>query len=77
MHFEVAGEIRNIEIIAGGGQIRNIMRLRDQYGSGRWRKLKGIATVPLANGQARKAEVHWHQADGIGKKNMKIKRFVE
>lgn len=77
MHFEVIGKIENVEIIAIGGNIRDIMRLRKQYGSGRWRKLKGIATVKLENGHMRKAEVHWYQAHGIGKRKMKIKRLVD
>ncbi len=77
MHFEVIGIIENIETIAVGGRIREIMRLRRQYGSGRWRKLKGIARVRLTNGRVRKAEVHWYEAHGIGKKRMKIKRFLD
>ena len=56
--LKVIGIIENIETIAVGGRIREIMRLRRQYGSGRWRKLKGIARVRLTNGRVRKAEVH-------------------
>jgi len=52
------------------------MRLRRQYGPGRWRKLKGIARVRIAGGQTRKAEVHWYEAHGLRRKKMKIKRFV-
>lgn len=77
MHFEVIGTIENIETIAVGGRIREIMRLRRQYGSGRWRKLKGIARVRFISGSVRKAEVHWYEAHGIGKKKMKIKRFLD
>ena len=77
MHFEIIGTIENIETIAVGGRIREIMRLRRQYGSGRWRKLKGIARVRLINGNVRKAEIHWYEAHGIGKKKMKIKRFLD
>ncbi len=68
MHFEIIGAIENIETIAVGGRIREIMRLRRQYGSGRWRKLKGIARVRLTNGNVLKAEIHWYEAHGIGKK---------
>ena len=57
MRFEIIGTIENIETIAVGGRIREIMRLRNHYGSGRWRKLKGIAYVRLASGRLRKAEV--------------------
>jgi len=76
MYFEIVGEIEQVKIIAVGGRIRDIMRLQKQYGFGRWRKLKGIATVRLATGRICKAEVHWYQAHGIGKKKMKIKRFL-
>ena len=77
MHFEVLGEIRDIETIAAGGRIRDIMRLRKQYGAGRWRKLKGIAEVRLLNGHIRLVELHWYEAHGIGKRKMKIKRFLD
>ena len=77
MHFEIIGTIDNIETIAVGGRIREIMRLRRQYGSGRWRKLKGIARVRLSNGNVRTAEVHWYEAHGIGRKKMKIKRLLD
>ena len=77
MHFEIIGTIENIETIAVGGRIREIMRMRRQYGSGRWRKLKGIARVRLTNGNIRKAEIHWYEAHGIGRKKMKIKRFLD
>jgi hypothetical protein len=76
MHFEVVGKIEDVEIIAVEGRIRDIMRLRRQFGLGRWRKLKGIAQVRVAGGSTRKAEVHWYEAHGIGRKKMKIKRFV-
>ena len=77
MYFAIVGGIEDIETIAVGGRIRDIMRLRRQYGSGRWRKLKGVATVRLKDGSLRKAEVHWYEAHGIGKKKMKIKRFLD
>ena len=77
MHFSIIGTIENIETIAVGGRIREIMRLRRQYGSGRWRKLKGIARVRLTNGNVRTAEIHWYEAHGIGRKKMKIKRFLD
>ena len=76
MNFEIIGKIQDIEIIAVGGRIRDIMRLRKQYGEGRWRKLKGIANIRLMNGRICKAELHWYEAHGIGKKKIKIKRFL-
>ena len=77
MHFEFLGEIDNIKTIAVGGRIRDIMRLRRQFGSGRWRKLKGVARVRLGSGNIRMAEVHWYEAHGIGRRKMKIKRFLD
>jgi hypothetical protein len=77
MYFEVVGEITDIETIAVGSGIRDIERLRKRYGLGRWRKLKGIATVRLTNGRLRRAEIHWYEAHGIGKKRLKIKRFLD
>lgn len=73
MDFEIVGEIRNIEIIAVGTKIREVRRLRKCYGSGRWRKMKGIAVVRLKDGAIHTAEVHWYEAHGIGKKEYKLK----
>jgi hypothetical protein len=77
MHFEIISEITEIEPIAIGRSIRDLTRLRKQCGSGRWRKLKGMALVRLANGRIRRAELHWYEAHGIGKKEMKRKRYVD
>ena len=77
MHFEIISEISNIEIIAVGNSIRNIRRLRKTYGRGRWRKLKGIAKIRLANGVIRTVELHWCEAHGIGRKEIKRKRYLE
>lgn len=76
MNFEIIGEITNIEIIAVGNSIRELERLRKTYGSGRWRKLKGFATISLDDGSIYEAELHWYEAHGIGKKEIKIKRFL-
>jgi len=62
MYFEITGTIEDIEIIAVGGNIRDIRRLRKQYGSGRWRKLKGTAGMTLQNGHIRRAEIHSRKA---------------
>jgi len=77
MHFEIIGKITNIETIAVGSRILILSLLRKQYGKGRWRKLKGVATVRLFDGTIRLAEVHWFEAHGIGKKKMRIKRFLD
>ena len=76
MNFEIIEEITNIETIAVGSSIREVARLRKVYGAGRWRKLKGIAMVRLSDGTICEAEVHWYEAHGIGKKEIKIKRIL-
>jgi len=76
MDFEILTEIEDIETIAVGDGIREIGRLKKIYGEGRWRKLKGFATVLLANGNVREAELHWYEAHGIGRKEIKIKRTL-
>ena len=77
MYFELIGSIQDVETIAVGGRIRDIMRLRREFGPGRWRKLKGIAQVRLENGRISSAEVHWYEAHGKGRKKMKIKRILD
>jgi hypothetical protein len=77
MHFEIIGEISNIETIATGSSIRILAILRKRYGVGRWRKRKGTATVQLTDGTVRLAEIHWFEAHGIGKRKMRIKRFLD
>ena len=74
---EVIGSIRNIRVIARGSGIRDLVRIRRKYGKGRWRKLKGVALVRLENGSICKAEVHWYEAHGVGRRGIKIKRILE
>jgi hypothetical protein len=76
MGFEIVGDITDIETIAVGGSIREIARLRKIYGRGRWRKLKGIVTIRLADQTLCKAEIHWYEAHGFGKQEIKIKRIL-
>jgi len=75
--FEICGEILEVNTFAVGRGIRELRRLHKLYGKGRWRKRKGIADVKLPNGKMRRAELHWYEASGIGKKEFKIKRFVD
>lgn len=76
MEFEVIGEITAVETIDVGSSIREIDRLRKVYGTGRWRKMKGIATVRLPDDTLREAEIHWYESHGIGKREFKIKRLL-
>ena len=77
MQFEVIGAISDIEPIAVNRSIRILALLQKLYGKGRWRKLKGVANVRLNDGTIRLAEVHWFEAHGIGKRKMRIKRYLD
>lgn len=74
--FEILSEINNIEIIATGRGVHIRRYLDRTYGRGRWRKMKGVATVRLSNGIVTTAEIHWFEAHGIGRKDFKIKRML-
>jgi hypothetical protein len=77
MHFTIISDITEVETIAINRGIREVARLRKQYGRGRWRKRKGIATIVLADGTAHMAELHWYEAAGIGPQEYKLKRFID
>jgi hypothetical protein len=77
MSFEIIGAITEIETIAAGNGIRDLRRIQKQYGKGRWRKLKGVAQVRLRSGRIRLAELHWYEAHGLGKKELKRKRYLD
>jgi hypothetical protein len=77
MYFELVGGIERTETIAAWTQIRQLDVLIEQYGNGRWLKLKGTAMVRLRDGTIRMAEIHWYEAHGIGRRRMKIKRFLD
>jgi hypothetical protein len=77
MFFEIIGDIANAETFATGSSIREIARLRKLYGRGRWRKRKGVARVRLEDGAVRLAEVHWYEAHGIGRREFKIKHYID
>ena len=76
MKFEIVGKISGIETFSVGSGIRELSRLNKIYGLGRWRKRKGFAEIKIANGIIKRAEIHWYEASGIGKKEFKIKRFI-
>ena len=77
MTFEVVGSIEQVETIAAGVGVKARSFLRKIYGRGRWRKKKGIATVRLLNGNVRRVELHWYEAHGIGKRDLKIKDYLD
>ena len=77
MDFELIGEVSDGEQIAVNLSIREKAGLKARYGGRRWRKLKGVGKVRLASGRVRKAELHWYEAHGVGRRRMKIKRILD
>jgi len=75
--FELVSDIREIDVIAVGHSIRELRRLEKKYGTGRWRKLKGIAEIRLGDGMVVRAELHWYEAHGIGRHELKVKRLLD
>ena len=77
MYFRIVGSISDVTTIAIGGAIREMARLRRRYGRARWRKRKGVAKVELQDGSVRLAELHWYEATGIGRRELKLKRYLD
>ena len=77
MRFEIIGKIRSVETFAVGTAIRELPRLQRTFGPGCWRKRKGTARVRLADGTRCRAELHWYEAQGIGRKELKLKRILD
>jgi len=75
--FEIVGAIEHVETIASGTGVKVRARLQKSHGRGRWRKRKGIAMVRLSNGKLRRVELHWYEAHGIGRRDMKIKAYLD
>ena len=73
---EVLSEISNREVIAEGTSVKIRKRLEKLYGHGNWKKMKGFADVRLSDGSIVRAEIHWFEAHGIGKKNIKVKHYL-
>ena len=77
--FEIIGDLERIERIAQGRGVRERFRLTEAYGGNNpnhWFKRKGLAIVRLPSGAEIRAEVHWFEANGIGKVEMKIKNIL-
>ena len=77
MYFTIIGRLTDVRTFAIGKGIRQVDRLRRQYGRGNWRKRKGIALIEILTGEVRRAEVHWYEATGIGRREFKIKHFLD
>lgn len=77
MDFHLLGDVGDIELIAANLSIRERKGLRARFGGRRWRKLKGVALVQFPSGEVRRAEVHWYEAHGVGRRKMKVKRVLD
>jgi hypothetical protein len=77
VRFDEIGPISDVTTIAVGVSVRVRSLLRKAYGPGRWRKMKGVATVRLSGGEIRQVELHWYEAHGIGRRDFKIKNYVD
>ncbi|HVR99354.1 MAG TPA: hypothetical protein VMW27_22220 [Thermoanaerobaculia bacterium] len=75
--FRLIGEISDAVTIAEDSAIRDLARLTKTHGRGQWRKRKGNGLVELPNGNLRRVELHWYEAHGIGRRELKIKRYLE
>jgi hypothetical protein len=75
--FRLIGQLESVETIAEGSAIRDLHRLNRTYGRAYWRKRKGIGMIELENGSIRRAELHWYEAHGLGRKELKFKHYVD
>jgi hypothetical protein len=77
MEWTLAGEITQQETFAEGSGIRELHRLIDAYGGKNWKKRKGVGRILLMpSAQIFQAELHWYEAHGVGKVEMKIKELL-
>jgi hypothetical protein len=76
MNFSIISKIEKVEQIARNKSIKNLSRLEKYYGKGNWLKMKGYAYIQLQYGKIYYAEIHWYEANGIGKFEYKIKRII-
>jgi hypothetical protein len=76
MRFELLSAILDQEPVAEGDAVRLRQRLIKAYGPGAWREMRGAAKVRLPNGAVRVVELHWYEAEGLGERDLKIKRYL-
>ena len=75
--FEILTEIHDAQTIAAHRAVRDRRRLNRIYGHGHWQKMKGTAVVRLSDGTICDAELHWYEAHGIGRKEIKFKKPLD
>lgn len=80
-HLADGSKLQNKEVFAGKGTrvpYRNAWKYANKWGGkvDDWQHVKGIGELDTPEG-TRKAEIHWSQCEGIGKKDMNIKEWLE
>lgn len=75
--FQLISAIESPVTIAEGSGIRERAELEERYGRGSWLKRKGQAIVRMENGTIRRAELHWYEAHGIGRRELRIKHYLD
>lgn len=75
--FQIISAIESAVTIAEGSGIRDLEALQEKFGTGRWLKRKGVAIVRLHDGTVRRAELHWYEAHGIGRRELRVKRYLD
>jgi len=80
-HLVEGTKLQNIEVFAGRGTrvaFRDAAKYAMRYGGdpSTWQHAKGIGIINTPGGDAR-AEIHWVQSEGIGKKEMFVKEWLE
>jgi hypothetical protein len=77
MRFTILSDITEVETIALNRGIREVARLRKQYGRGRWRKRKGSLQCCLPMEQRARLNSTGTKPLGLDRKEYKIKRFLD
>lgn len=74
---EILSRIEGVETIATGSGVDQLAGMKKLYGGDRWRKMKGRARVQGRTGRIGWAEIHWYECHGVGKRRIKVKRWLE
>lgn len=80
-HLLEGSKLQDIQVFAGRGtrnQFRTAERYAARYGGNveSWQHVKGKGVVETPDGN-RPAELHWMQCEGIGKREMFVKRWLD
>lgn len=80
-HLAEDTHLQDKEVFAGKGTrvpYRKAYKYANRWGGNieDWQHVKGYGTLTTPDGD-RKAEIHWSQCEGIGKKDLNIKRWLD